>query len=632
MNYKYQYPGQPAPSGMSPAVKTLLYVGVSMVAAVVVLGTIAAIIIMVVIGKRGERAVRVPSRPNNQVASNPNGGIPTESAGAGSGIGGSGSGGSRVSLSVDSITPPSTVDEAVDMLRQEEWQYHAVAAKWLANQQVNSAQTERVAGVLMSAYARDSQADDELLNAIEKWAHRNIATDLASRLSSSSRANGRILAILTKLNDPVAAVGVARLLESRSDAAQARQVLLSFGPESAPFVAPYVLSENTTARTHAEEILAEFGIDPQEIVLEGIARSLENANFGELDDILATVARMEPDESIRERITVAITRICSDDSDVHFAGAALYDAMETWWDDAMLEALHKLLSGRDPNARAFDLAAKHFNEETIQILCDQLHEQRFSRRKYTDCLIKIGQAASEQVAAIPPGGRFDDELDDEIARYMKSIDASPTSLLEREIAAIEGAERFEVSSAFGFFRGKTPESLGIDEETHERIAKAMSDAVIRSSPHVDDSVRVVYRAWVTPRSAAGLAKLVGSDFRLNEEDLFRLIDLEVPEIAAPAVAEQLSNRLHADDTVAVLLRAGPKSQVICLQLLKTISDPNAAVVLTNIVGTVGTEEALEPLEELAEVADRRNLGTVERAARNAMREIRRRSLDSSDEE
>lgn len=622
MNYRYQSSPKPS-SGMPPIVKTILLVVAGLFGAFIVVGTIVTIVIMVWVGRRADRIATVAANNSSSQATD------TDSNNR---VNGSGAGQTRTTipttprLTVESITPPKTLDEAVEMLRREEWEYHTVAAKWLGGQQVNTDKTKEVAPILMSAYGRSSRAEDDLLTALEKWADRNIAADLAAKLSEHNRQNGRILAILARLNDPVAAAGIAPLLESRNDAAQARQIIISFGPQAAPFVAPFLLSENQAAKTHAEQILEEFGVDADEMLLEGLLTRLQESSDFELQETISMLSRMEPSEGTRERIGRELMNVARSRSGAFFAGRQLVPALEKWWIPEMIDVINEELEGSiDEDSKIYDLAAVHYNEETIEILCDKLKEDRFRRRPVTNCLIAIGQPALDAVNAIPPGGRFDEELDEEIERYMKTVDAGPMVPMSREIAAMEAADgTFELRDAFAAFRGKTPESLGLDAETHERVAQAMSAAVTRSSFGIDAAVKETYRAWVTPTSAGGLVKMLNEDFRPNADDVKRLAELQIPEIAGPVFEKLLSDRFKQNEVAATLRTVGPPVQSLCLHMLKTVSNTEIAVELVTNLSINGDETCIEPLMELAETAERRNVTPVARAAREAAREIRRR--------
>lgn len=622
MNYKYQYtPQQP---GMSPAVKTILMVVTGIVAAFIVVGTIIAIVIMIWVGRAADSVANRTGTAGQQVAgsTNPNS---TNSGSVGQGRTVSGpSSGRRVD--VNSISPPKTVDEAVEMLRREEWEYHEVAAKWLVKQQVNSSQTDEVAPVLMTAYNQPGQASDHLLDALEKWADRNIAGDLAAELSEYNSENGRILAVLAKLNEPAAAAGIAPLLEVNRYAAQARQIIISLGPQTAPFVAPYLLSENHAAKTHAEQIMEELGLDAEKMLTESLVMRLQDVKAHELSDTFKMLSRMEPTDESREKVGQEILNLARDDSSRFFAGDNLTAALSKWWIPEMISVINEQLeSGYNPENQVFELAAEHWNDETISILCNKLKSNRSHRREYTDCLIKIGEPAINSVTSIPAGGRFDEELDDEISRFMKEVNAAPTMVLEREIAAIEQADSsFEVEDAFEFFDDKTPEGMGVDTETHEAVAQAMSEAIKNTGYGIDEDVMSIYRVWVTPTSAAGLISHIEKEHDPNAEDIIRLVELDIPEQSGPMFERLLSQTFKQQKVASTLRRSGPKVQGLCIYMLKTVADTEIAVELVTNLGINGDETCIEPLQELAEVAERRNVTPVARAAREATREIRRR--------
>ena len=88
---------------------------------------------------------------------------------------------SRPAIRIEDIKDPKSITEAISMLNRSEYQYHVVAATWLAKQPVDAGQQARVSAALVEKTNRGTtQARNAAMDAFEKWAHPDSAGDFAS--------------------------------------------------------------------------------------------------------------------------------------------------------------------------------------------------------------------------------------------------------------------------------------------------------------------------------------------------------------------------------------------------------------------------------------------------------------------
>ncbi|HAN96954.1 MAG TPA: hypothetical protein DCQ98_05740 [Planctomycetaceae bacterium] len=609
---RYPHPGfqPPQSTGMHPVLKTCLFVVLGLMTIGIVLGIVITIFVIMLAGSKVD-----------QVRKNIAQGTPQKTQPANGRTGGAST---PARIDPATIPKPKKIDDALALLARNEAPYHEVAADWLNSQPVDTARMTEVSASLVARFdSSGTPTHNKILAALEKWAAAAHAIDLAAKLGPNRPNNPRILAIIKRLKEPQAAMSVAPLLESDSDALLAKETLVALGPQVAPFVAPLLDSDKGLARSHAETILQNLGIDPVEARFDAAITQLQDKDpFNDeraTENLLAAEVTADRQGRVEPMLLAKLGEKNRLDAD------KLAPLLDHWWSDAYLSDLQRNLSeigGMD--RRLYDLLADHATDETIRALTAALKDNWHQRDQVTDCLIRIGERATPEVLKITG---VDDNVRKQIDRFLAEVNVDSAKILERHLETLRRGTEDDVEAAFAFFDGKSPASLELTPEQHDEVAVAMSAGLKKVGVFEREKAHKVFLEWVTPAAAAGLVTLVrearfGEDW---EEPFRKLIEMDVPEIAAPLCEEVLTDRQKGEKAGQIMRRAGPAVQRTALEVLKTISEPIAAQEMVIVLQMNADATAIPPLEELLETAEQRRLTPLVNLCKEALRQIRRRA-------
>lgn len=166
-----------------------------------------------------------------------------------------------VDLPPNPFAEPTSIDDALRMLKEPHFFRRQRAAAWLSEQALDEARQREVALALDPLLTDpDLLVREAVLRALQLWATADNVPSLLKMLEGQARsANPRIYEVLGKLKDPRALAPVAAMLPNVHKRRVARQVLEAYGSKAEGEVAIYLTNKDVGTRMEACKILGMIG-------------------------------------------------------------------------------------------------------------------------------------------------------------------------------------------------------------------------------------------------------------------------------------------------------------------------------------------------------------------------------------
>jgi hypothetical protein len=292
----------------------------------------------------------------------------------------------------DPFAQPTSLDEAVTWLRDEQINRRKRAADWLNLRAPDPTRQKEVAQAL-EPLLDDGQTREEGARALAKWATADNVPALIKALDSEGGNAWRsVIEALTRLKDPRASAVLAAQLGVFPRGDDAARALQAIGPAAEKEVVKYVHDKNFGVRQKASQLLKRFKTKDDVLITQCVADlgSMEMETKRLAAEDLAKINNV--DTARRDEVARALDPLLTD-TDFRVQGAAV-DAMGKGWaikDNA--PGLAKVLdtASRD-KALLILIALKPIEDEQVLALVAQ-HLQKPDRGKFSVALVQMGKPA-----------------------------------------------------------------------------------------------------------------------------------------------------------------------------------------------------------------------------------------------
>jgi HEAT repeat protein len=334
----------------------------------------------------------------------------------------------------DPNAPPTTIDRALAMLRDQDIRRRQIAADWLNLRVADPARQKEVSQAL-EPLLDDGQTREHGARPMAKWATKESVPALIKLLDyEGGGAWQPAIAALTRLKDPRAAAALAaQLLHFGPRGDDAGRALQALGPVAEKEVVKYVHHKNFFTRQKADQLLKGYNTKDDVLITQCVADLGSTEN--ETKRLAAEdLAKVKVDSGRRDEVARALDPLVTD-TDFRVQGAAV-NALGTWAIKDNALALAKTLdTGVRDKALAILVSLKPVDNDQALALVAQ-HLQKPDRRKFSVALVQMAQPTKvEPIAVAVLGNPANDRFTREEAVEMLALVGSKASLLPLQTVA-----------------------------------------------------------------------------------------------------------------------------------------------------------------------------------------------------
>jgi predicted Zn finger-like uncharacterized protein len=467
---------------------------------------------------------------------------------------------------------PTSIDEALQFLKELDPIKRQKAGNWLAKTPVDNARQAEVARaleqLLAGKQASRNVTDYSVTSALKVWATPESVPVLVKLLDEgnltdpnpgSHQVQQNAMDTIANLHAENGAPAIARYLMHAFIANDAEQTLRNFGPKAEQAVVKYYFVTNYNANDRARKLCREYGTKDSTIALQA-AEELKRQDVRQRQDAADWLANTgKPDATVSGPVAKALEGAVLNDTDGRARELSM-KALGKWGTADSVATIRKVLE--DPNA---------------------------------------GQG-----------------LRNEATRALKSLGSTESADLIQAIANLKSNDNGRHQQGLDFLVRITP-----DKEHQADIAKLAEPFLDDPDDGTKDRAARALVAWATPDQAPALIKALDSRSggvrqsamkalgRLKEEKAIQPIALRLRDFGDRATASQ------------ALQEIGSKAEPEVLKGLRE-DDKGVRLEVCKILGVIGTKDSLKPLEAAAKRYAQANDREMATACANAYALIKSR--------
>jgi HEAT repeat protein len=296
----------------------------------------------------------------------------------------------------DPYAPPTNIDKALAMLRDEDTRRRQVAADWLNNRVVDPTRQKEVSQAL-EPLLDDGQTREQGGRAMGKWATLESVPALIKVLDyEGGNAWQPAIAALTRLKDARAVAALAAQLPNffrRRDAARALQVI---GPAAEKEVVKLIHHKDGGVRMEASQLLKGYNTKDDVLITQNVA-DLSSTEPETKRLAAEDLTKIKFDPKRRDEVGRALDPLVTDvDNRVRFAAI---NALSIWATKDNALSLSKALDDRGLQDRILLILIKLKPVDDQVLTAVALHLQAPDRRKFSEALVQMGAPAKVEVLA-----------------------------------------------------------------------------------------------------------------------------------------------------------------------------------------------------------------------------------------
>jgi hypothetical protein len=298
----------------------------------------------------------------------------------------------------DPFAKPTSIDNALTMLRDEQIRRRQNAADWLTDRAPDPTRQKEVAQAL-EPLLDDGQTREQGARALARWATKENVPALSKALDyEGGNAWRPILEALTRLKDARAAAVLAAQLGVFPRGEDASRALQAVGPAAEKEVVKYIHHKDFGARQKASQLLKRYNTKDEVVIGQCVAdlgsNEMETKRLAAED-----LAKVKLDPGRKDEVARALDPLLTD-TDGRLRRAAV-DALGTWAIQENALGLAKALDdlGLRDKALAILISLKPVDNDQALALVAQ-HLQKSDRRKFSVALVQMGKPAKVEALAL----------------------------------------------------------------------------------------------------------------------------------------------------------------------------------------------------------------------------------------
>jgi hypothetical protein len=506
------------------------------------------------------------------------------------------------------LLTPSEVEQKLAELQDGTPAARARALVWLTRADPQDAFHARVTAALEPPLFDGDPGraldPDLLLRAYLHWADRDNVPTLLRMVENPTlpswnpKKAGLILATLGRLGDERAIPALAERLSDPVLHDQAVNALKLIGPRAENEVMDYLFDPDPATRQQADRLLADYGIKPETVAAEALAR-LKSNRADERRGAAVWFAE-NPPEGEREKAAVAKSLLPLLDDLSPKANDAALRALKSW---ATKDCLPPLLDFARREQKAgrgdpvlIDLLAQFRDKTAAEAIALQL-KNASQRGKAAQALVKLGPVAAGAVVGYI--NHPDPAVRKEARSLCRLLKVPADRQLTQALADLADTRSPRSRVALHFLAGLRP-----DPARRDQVARALNAPLLDPDPAVRGGALDAVAVWGTKANTETLLEALGNLPGGRPEMVPRLIAV-LSSLHDPAAASVLAQGLtepHARALVGQALAGmGPAAEDAVLPFLRSV-DEGTRLAASWILGEIGTSKSLQPLKEAMESA------------------------------
>jgi hypothetical protein len=498
---------------------------------------------------------------------------------------------------------PTEVDQKLADLKTGSAKARARALVWLAQADPEDADRANVTAALEPALldgdASGALAPDLLLRTYLHWAGRDNVPTLVRMVENPTlpawnpKKAALVIETLGKLRDRRATLAIADRLADPVLRDHAVNALMVIGPQAENAVLEHLFDDDAGARLQAGRLLESFGVKPETIAGEALARL--QSNQADVQRGAALWFAENPPYSEQDKAPVArlLTRLLDDLSPK--VDALALRALKLW---ATRDCLPQLLAFARREQKAgvgdpvlIDVLAQFPDKAAAEAIALQL-PRASERGKAVQALLKLGPVAGPAVLGYI--NHLDPAVRKEARSLARLLKIPAGRLLEQTLADLADSRAARSGTALRYLAGIQP-----DPASRARVSRALNASLLDRRPAVRAAALDAVAVWGTKENTATLLKVLG-DFTSGGPGQAPRIMAVLASLHDPAAATVLAQGLtdfrDRDVVSQALVTLGPAAEDAVIPFLRS-ADERAQMAACWILAEIGTHKSLAPLKE-----------------------------------
>jgi HEAT repeat protein len=467
---------------------------------------------------------------------------------------------------------PTSIDEALQFLKDRDLVKRIMACDWLAKTPVDEARQTEVARALESQLAEHNRASSLPINAtaaLKVWATNDSVPALAKLLDAGGLNNPNFadhdaernaMDTIARLHAEAGADAVARYLMHAFIHDDAVRALQTFGPKAEPAVVKYYFNTNSGANERARQLCKAYGTKDGPIALQAV-EELRGQDVRRRQDAAEWLANpSKADTAVQAVVAKALEAAVTNDMDARARELSM-KALGKWGSSDSVVVIRKVLE--DVNA--------------------------------------------------PQG------LRNEATRALKSLGSTDNADLIQAIANLKSNDTNRHNQGLDYFVRTTP-----DKERQADVAKLIEPLLDDPDDGTKDRAARALVTWATADQSPALIKAIDSRQGGVRQSAMKALGRLKEEKAIVPITQRLTDFGDRQTASQALQDIGSKAETAVATGL-THDDRGVRLEVCKILGVIGsTKDTIKKLNLAAQVAFVKKDAEMYQAANNAIQMIKSR--------
>ncbi len=489
------------------------------------------------------------------------------------------------------VAPPATFDDAIIDLNKSDRDRRIAVLEWLRKTPPTSIARRRVANAIAGCLKGGNNEESALaMDALSSWSEKSIAPMIADSLKRKDEQTLQKLELLKQFRDPTTFVAIASLLGDSRWGGQAKATLKDIGSMAGSAIASQLESRDSQARTYAQQLLEELGIDADSakisVLLDNIKK--DSGKRKALDSLAGAIVQ----EEYRAQVNAALMSELK--ASTTYQKEAL-NALNTWADNSIVRDLNRFASNGSLSStnkgKVYDLMAKLGDESSIPVLVKALGD--YGASSAISALENYGDKAVNET--LKYYNSEDSTLQKNVRKLIASIGADNTAIIKQCSEDLIGKPMEVQLLATDYLR--TCELVdSLQPQVSQRLANLYNDDDL--SVFKKPKVAEAYIHWVSKEKQTTLVVMLEDrEDAVWKSALNKLLEFKDWERIKVPVAVLMSDFFKGKETRAILMQKTAEIEPFMIMMLES-EDIKVVKIACEVISNVGTEKSRQPLKDL----------------------------------